>query len=120
MAQPRKDHRGSRRSWKRCLGRLKSYPLSRRWMQFMDRCALALSRRARQSAPTTCSSRPTRLHLVTRSSPTTKGNSRVSSTFNYRIGCAKRRMLSSTVLPYRVPLSIKNYLRLTVPEPDVL
>jgi|HubBroStandDraft_6_1064221.scaffolds.fasta_scaffold15382_3 hypothetical protein len=59
MAQPRNDHRGSRRSWKRCLGRLKSYPLSHRWMQLMDRCALALSRRARQSAPTTCSSRPT-------------------------------------------------------------
>jgi hypothetical protein len=29
-------------------------------------------------------------------------------------------MLSSTVLPCRVPLSIKNYLRLTVPESDAL
>jgi transposase len=28
-------------------------------------------------------------------------------------------MLSSAVLPYGVPLSIKNYLRLTAPEPDV-
>jgi hypothetical protein len=44
----------------------------------------------------------------------------VSRTFNYRIGCAKRRMLSKAVLPDHVPLSIKNYLRLTVPEPDVL
>lgn len=100
------DRRGSRRSWKRCLGRLKSCPLSHRWMQLMDRCALALSRRARQLAPTTCSSRPTRLPLVTRSSPITKRNSRVSRTFNYRIGCAKRRMLSRTILPYHMPLSV--------------
>jgi hypothetical protein len=72
-----------------------------RWMQLMDRCALALSRRAGQSAATTCSSRPTRLHLVTRSSPITKRNLRVSRTFNYRIGCAKRRMPVECAVEYQ-------------------
>jgi tRNA(fMet)-specific endonuclease VapC len=38
----------------------------------------------------------------------TKRNSRVSRTFNYRIGCAKRRMLSRTVLPKRYRCLLKS------------
>jgi hypothetical protein len=86
---PRKAHRGSRPSSKRCLGRLKSCPSRCLRMPPTDYCERDLSRLAGQSAPTTCLLWLRHFHLVIRSSQITKESSATSKIFDKKTGCAK-------------------------------